>query len=163
MMAAELEAGRPVGVALGVAAARWSVLAPVEESLRFGADVPQALRSVAHHHPAAAELRLVAAAWQVAAESGHGLARALHRVGEGLRRRARTRRVVESELASARSTARLVALLPLAVLVMGRGAGSDPWEFLLGSPVGAVCLAGGLALLVAGLAWIELIASRATR
>lgn len=163
VLASELAAGRPVADALAVAAARWPALAPVEESLRLGADVPEAWRAVAAERRGAADLRLVAAAWQVSAESGHGLARALHRVGHGLRRRARTRRVVESELASARSTARLVALLPVAVLLMGRGSGGDPLAFLLGAPVGWLCLVSGLLLLAAGLGWIELIAARATR
>ena len=62
-----------------------------------------------------------------------------------------------------RTTARLVALLPAGVLVMGSGAGGDPVGFLLHQPLGWACAAGGLALLLAGLGWIEVIAGRAER
>jgi tight adherence protein B len=161
LVAAELAAGRPPGAALAAAAERWPPLVAAVEAVRLGADVPDALRRIAEQHPGAADLRWVAGAWQVAHRSGHGLASALERTAEGLRARRRSRRLVDSELASARATARLVACLPLAVLVMGAGAGSDPWTFLLTTPVGWVCLAAGVALIVLGLWWIERLADRA--
>lgn len=161
LLSAELAAGRPPGAALDLAARHWPPLAPVAEAFTLGADVPDALRRVAASRPGAADLRLVAGAWAVAQESGRGLATAVERVGRGIRARRRTRTVVESELASARATARLVAVLPFAALVMGSGAGGDPWRFLLATPVGWACLVSGGLLLVGGLLWIELIADRA--
>jgi tight adherence protein B len=161
LVAAELTAGRPPGAALAAAAERWPPLVAAVEAVRLGADVPDALRRIAEQHPGAADLRWVAGAWQVAHRSGHGLASALERTAEGLRARRRTRRLVDSELASARATARLVACLPLAVLAMGAGAGSDPWRFLLTTPVGWACLAAGVALIGLGLWWIERLADRA--
>ena len=161
LLAAELAAGQPPGTALVVAGERWPPLRPAVEAHHLGADVPQALRELATRRPGAADLRWVAGAWQVAHHSGHGLAGALERTAAGLRARRRTRRLVDSELASARATARLVACLPLAVLLMGSGAGSDPWGFLLGTPVGMACLLAGLGLLALGLAWIERLADRA--
>lgn len=161
LLAAELAAGRPPGDALSAAARQWPPLAPVVEAFHLGADVPEAWRDLARRRPGAGDLRLVAAAWAVAHQTGHGLSHALARTARGIRSRRRTRRVVESELASARATARLVAALPLAALVMGAGAGGSPWRFLLGTPLGLACLGLGVLLMLLGLLWIERIADRA--
>lgn len=161
LLAADLAAGRPPEAALAAGADRWPPLLPVVEAMRLGSDVPEAMRRLASERRGAADLHWVAGAWQVAQHSGHGLAAALERTAAGLRARRRTRRLVDSELASARSTARLVACLPVAVLLMGSGAGSDPWSFLLATPVGWACGVVGLALVGLGLWWIERLADRA--
>lgn len=162
VVAAELSAGRPADAALAQAAGRWPGLAPAVEAYALGSDVSEALRRLASE-PGAAELRVVASAWQVAQHSGHGLADALSRVAARIRARRQTRRVVTSELASARATARLVAGLPVVALGMGSGAGGDPWAFLLGTPIGWACLALGLAFALLGLWWIEWIADGVDR
>ena len=161
LLATELASGRPPSSALTAAVEVWPPLAPVAEAHRLGADVPAALRALAHERPAVADLRWVAGAWQVAHHSGQGLAAALERTARGLRTARRTRRVVDSELASARATARLVACLPVAVLLMATGAGSDPWTFLLATPAGWACLGAGLVLSALGLWWIERLADTA--
>ncbi len=157
-LAAELGAGRTTSAALARAAEQWPALAGVAEADRLGSDVPQAWRKTARR-PGAEGLLTLAAAWHVAHRTGQGLGAALERVARDLRARRSLRRVVDGELASARSTARLVAALPLLALVMGSGAGGDPWGFLLDTPAGLACLGGGLALGSLGLAWIEAIAS----
>jgi tight adherence protein B len=157
LLAAELSAGRPPEAALREAAATWPAFAPVAEVSRLGGDVPGALREVADS-PGAGGLRLLAAAWTVSRRTGGGLGAATRRVAEAVRRDQATRGVVASELASARATARLMAGLPVVALLMGSGAGADPWSFLLRTPAGLVCLAAGSATGIAGLWWIEQLA-----
>ena len=70
----------------------------------------------------------------------------------------RTARLVASELAAAHATARMLAVLPLGVLLLGTGIGGDPVGFLTGSTAGLVCFAVGLGLSFAGLLWLERIA-----
>lgn len=157
-LSAELAAGLPVGPALDGVAARWPELGPVAAAARLGGSVPDTMRDLASR-PGAGDLRLVAAAWHVAQRSGTGLAVALQSVAGSLTERQRTRRLVASELASARATARLMALLPVLTLAMGSGAGGDPLAFLFSTTPGLTCLATGCLLALAGVWWIEAIAS----
>lgn len=160
LIASELSAGRPAEAALDEAADAWSAIRPVAEACRLGGDVPAAFHDVACT-PGAGDLRLLAAAWAVSQRTGGGLGSATRRVADAVRREQATRRTVAGELASARATARLVAGLPILALMMGSGAGADPWSFLLRTPWGWLCLASGLSVGLAGLWWIELIAREA--
>jgi tight adherence protein B len=72
-------------------------------------------------------------------------------------------REVRTECASARATARLLAVLPLLGLGLGSGLGGDPVQVLTRTLPGAVCLAAGTALALAGLAWVDAITARAVR
>jgi tight adherence protein B len=156
-MAADLAAGQPPLAALRRAAAAWPELGPVATAGELDADVPQALRALADL-PGAGQLRSVAAAWQVAHRTGAGLAGALARTAETLRDDRRTLRMVSTELAAARATARMMAALPALVLLFGVGLGGDPVGFLLHSPAGLGCLVSGLLLTYAGTAWLHRIA-----
>lgn len=160
LLAAELSAGRPAEAALAETAVAWPVMRPVADACRLGGDVPAAFRT-ASATPGASGLRMLAAAWTVSHRTGAGLGAATRRVADAVRRDQATRRVVAGELASARATARLMAGLPVVALLMGSGAGADPWSFLLRTPGGWACLTAGLAVGFAGLWWIEVLAREA--
>jgi tight adherence protein B len=157
----ELRAGQPVLVALERSAAVWPEVGPAVSAARLDADLPAALRRLAKA-PGADALDHLAAAWQLCAATGGGLTVTAGQVLEAVRGDAAALRQVEGEASSARATARLVAMLPVVVLTAGQGLGSRPWAFLLGTPVGVVCLAGGVTLVLAGLTWIDRIALSAT-
>lgn len=153
VLAEELRAGRDAGGALECAAEVCPELGPVVQAYALGADVPTALRRTGV--PA---LGRVAGAWQVSSRSGHGLAETVRAVADDLRADRATRRVVASELASARATARLLVGLPGAALLVGSTGGAQPWRFFVAGPAGLLCGLAGVALLAAGLVWMERIA-----
>jgi tight adherence protein B len=119
---------------------------------RFGGDVPEALRGIAEL-PGAAGTAAVAACWQVATESGAGLAAGLDRVAAALAADSALRETVRGELAGPRTTAVLLAALPVFGLLLGTALGADPLHMLLHTPAGLGCLLIGVALEVAGLIW----------
>ena len=158
-MSSDLAAGQPPLLSLDRAAAEWPEFAPVAVAGRMGADVPAVLRELATR-PGARQLRTLAATWQVAHDTGSGLAAAIGQAAASIREDRRTARLVAAELAAAHATARMLAVLPLGVLVLGSGIGGDPIGFLTGSAAGLVCLGLGLGLSFAGLLWLERIADR---
>jgi len=156
----ELRAGQPLLRCLERSAGADPETAAVVSAARLGVDVPTALRRVAER-PGAEGLLGLAAAWHLCAGLGSGLALAVERVVEGVRAEQATSRLVEAEVASARATARLVAALPLLVLLVAQGVGAEPWHFLLGTWPGVACLGVGGALMFAGLEWIDRVAEAA--
>jgi len=158
-MASDLSAGQPPLLSLDRAAGQWPEFAPVAVAGHMGADVPSALRELSGR-PGARQLRTLAATWQVAHDTGSGLAGAIDQAAETIRSDRRTARLVGAELAAAHATARMLAALPFGVLLLGSGIGGDPIGFLTGTTAGLVCLALGLGLSFAGLLWLERIADR---
>ena len=161
-VAGDLRAGRPPHVALAdaVEAGGWPGSAELGEegrlllsAARFGGDVPRVLRAAARLREGTHGLAAVAACWQVAVDGGAGLAAALDRVAAALRAEADQRDDLRAQLAGPRSTAVLLALLPVFGLVLGAGLGANPSEVLLHTPVGLFCLVAGSFLEWAGLAW----------
>ncbi|WUT80323.1 type II secretion system F family protein [Streptomyces sp. NBC_00669] len=161
-LAGDLRAGRPPHAALAdaVQSAGWPgspelgrISGLLLSAARFGGDVPRALRTAARVGPGAQGLAAVAACWQVAVDGGAGLAAALDRVAAALRAEADQREDLRAQLAGPRSTAVLLALLPVFGLVLGTAMGADPAGVLLHTPAGLACLVAGAFLEWAGLAW----------
>ncbi|MET7618393.1 type II secretion system F family protein [Streptomyces sp. NPDC005408] len=155
-VAGELRAGLQPGQALLFAARSTGVLGGAEAAVlaaaRFGGDVPQALREAARE-PGADGLAGVAACWRVAVDSGAGLAAGLDRLEAALRAERDQQADLKAQLAGARSTIGLLALLPLAGLGMGWALGAEPLRVLLHTPAGLMCLVVGGVLEAAGLCW----------
>ena len=159
-LVAELLAGQPVASALRQAVSDWPELDVVAAAAALGGDVPSVLR-VQARRPGAEPLTHVAAGWEVAQRSGAGLAEVLDRLSLALRSDEDVRLEITGSLGPARSTARLLAVLPVVGAALGMSLGADPLDVLLGSMLGAGCLAVGAVLAVAGLFWVERIAAAA--
>ncbi|GHG60700.1 type II secretion system F family protein [Streptomyces griseocarneus] len=153
-VAGELRAGRQPGEA--VAALTGQALGPgwsaVPAAARFGGDVPKALRQ-AGLQEGAEGLNGVAACWRVAVDGGAGLAAGLERVAAALGAERDQRDELRAQLAGTRSTAVMLALLPVLALLMGSALGAEPLRVLLHTPGGLGCLALGGLLECAGIAW----------
>ncbi len=95
----------------------------------------------------------VAAAWEVAEVSGAPLAELLDRLDADLRSVARVRTAAHAHGAGVRTTAILLAALPIAGLALGFAIGADPLDVMLHTRPGAACAVSALVLQLTGLAW----------
>jgi tight adherence protein B len=173
-VAGDLRAGRPPDAALADAVERlrgtegpggpqdaeW--VSRLLAAVRFGGDVPAALRQAARRLGAHG-LAAVAACWEVATVGGAGLADGLDRVAAALRAERDQLEELRAMLAGPRSTAVLLALLPLFGLVLGWAMGAQPLLILLHTPAGLICLAVGMGLEWLGMQWTSTIVRAAER
>ncbi|WKD37292.1 type II secretion system F family protein [Streptomyces xanthophaeus] len=159
-VAGELRAGAQPGQAL-TAAMRRTAVGPggpgaaetgVLAAAAFGGDVPGALRQAARE-PGAEGLAGMAACWRVSVDGGAGLAAGLDRLEGALRAERDRQESLRAQLAGARSTVLVLALLPLVGLLIGTGLGADPLRVLLHTPMGWGCLLAGGVLETLGLLW----------
>ncbi|GHG18224.1 membrane protein [Streptomyces albogriseolus] len=155
-LAGELRAGRQPGEALLPAVRDSGGLGPMQAAVlaaaRFGGDVPDALAAAARQ-PGAEGLRGLAACWRVAVDQGAGLADGLDRLEAALRAERDQRADLRAQLSGARTTAVMLAGLPVVGLALGAALGADPLHVLLHTPPGSVCLAAGGVLEGLGLWW----------
>ncbi len=157
VLAADLRAGRPPVDALAGAAEVCAELTPAVVAARLGGDVAESL-ALAARAPGTGGLRALGAAWRVADQSGAAFAGLTERVAAALRADETVGRQVAAGLAGARATGRVMAGLPVLGILLGQLVGARPLVFLTGGPVGWSCLALGLALAIAGLAWVDRLA-----
>ena len=164
-IAAELRAGRTSADALERAVSELAEparasLGPAVAAARSGGDVESALTRLGRE-PGLGGLAGLAACWRVGAETGIGFAAVLDRFAETVRADLAHRAEVSAQLAGARSSARLLAALPIVGMALAAGLGTNPLTFLLGTPYGLVCLLAGAALDAAGLWWTRSLAANA--
>ncbi|MGX1368426.1 tight adherence protein B [Streptomyces canus] len=126
--------------------------AAVLAAARFGGDVPQALAAAARR-PGAEGLSGLAACWRVAVDQGAGLAAGLDRLEGALRAERDQRADLRAQLTGARSTAWMLAALPVLGLGLGAALGADPLHVLLHTGSGLGCLLAGGLLEGAGMWW----------
>jgi tight adherence protein B len=119
---------------------------------RFGGDVPGAL-AVAARQPGAEGLLGLAACWRVAVDQGAGLAAGLDRLEAALRAERDQRADLRAQLAGPRSTAVMLAGLPVLGLALGTALGADPLHVLLHTGAGLACLLVGGLLEGLGMWW----------
>ncbi len=158
LLAADLTAGRPPQEALEGAAESCPDLRPAAAAARLGGDVPAVLH-LAAESPGAEALKPLAAAWQVSDHSGAALAAIITRLTASLRADDSLTRQRTTNLAAAKSTARLLTVLPLFPTLLGHALGANPTAFLTTTLPGSACLLTGTALSLTGLHWTNRLAT----
>ncbi|MDQ6937778.1 MAG: hypothetical protein M3140_08725 [Actinomycetota bacterium] len=91
------------------------------------------------------DLWSLAAAWRVRSACGASLASIVHRVELDVADAVDRRRTVDTALAGPRSSALLLALLPVLGILLGTAMGADPLGFLLSPGAGGLVLLVGVA------------------
>jgi tight adherence protein B len=149
-MVAEQAAGATLGAALSRAAAGAG---------RFQLGLQRAGRLAALGRPPAAALagepalNRVAVAVALIDRSGVAASDVLHRTHADLQCRRRIRRSITEATAGARSSAMLLATLPVVGLAMGAVLGAHPQRVLLHTTAGLAALSSGVVLNLIGLCW----------
>jgi tight adherence protein B len=160
-LASYLRVGQVPSAALAIAAADCSVLREGHHARTLGGDVVQVWRQQARRAGHSGLLEL-ARAWQVSTETGAPMSATLDQVAGSLAADQAVTRVVDSELAAARATGKVMAVLPGCGIALGYLLGGDPARWLLAGPAGWACLMAGVLLACAGVLWVEALARHAS-
>lgn len=161
-LAGLLRVGAIPTAALASLATEHPVLAEAASEFEVGGDVVAALRR-GGERAGRQGLAQLAAAWEVASRSGASMESSIDAIAEELRRQLEARTTVRVELAASRSAGRLLAVLPVAGMLLAYGFGGDPLAFLAQTLAGEVCLVLAVALTSIGLIWTDTLADRAAR
>jgi len=128
-----------------------------------GEDLVAELRSGSRPLRAAAALDSLALAWRTSETTGAPAAAVLDRLVTSLLDDASAQDARDAALAGPRATARLLAVLPLAGVLLGVLVGADPVAVLVGTVPGRWCAAVGLAATALGWAWTAALVRAAER
>jgi tight adherence protein B len=161
VLASYLRVGQVPSAALAIAAADCEVLREGHQAYTLGGNVVQIWRKQARR-PGHAGLLELARAWQISIETGAPMSSTLDQVAVSLAADQALAHVVNSELAAARATGKLMAVLPACGIGIGYLLGGNPARWLLARPSGWACLLAGVLLACAGVLWIEALARQAS-
>lgn len=158
-LASSMRGGSSLGQAFATVAR--STPEPLGNELRstaaevaHGASLATALDRWSTRPTSGSEVWLASAALGLAADAGGEVARSVDRVAATLRERRELRAEVRALATQARASAGVLAAAPLAFTALVSSIEPAAITFLLTSPVGLVCLVGGLALEALGAAWM---------
>ena len=161
VLASYLRVGQVPAAALAIAAADCQVLRDGHHARTVGGDAVEVWRLQARRAGHSGLLEL-ARAWQVSIETGAPMSTTLDQVAASLAADQALTRVVNGELATARATGKVMAVLPGCGIGIGYLLGGDPARWLLSGPAGWACLLSGVLLACAGVLWIEALARQAS-
>ena len=157
--AGELRAGAHPAVAAESAAEATNEFASaalrvIAATSRLGGDVAQALARFGTELPDVDDALVeLGRAWSLGQRHGLPLAEVIGAVADDLGHRARFARQVDAKTAGARSSAAVLAALPVVGIVLGEAIGAHPWHVLSTGGNGQLLLVLGSVLVCAGVAW----------
>jgi tight adherence protein B len=148
--AAADEVDGPVAASLRAVAAR----------ARLGADVAEGMRNVALRSSLPAHWERLAVYWQLAQTHGLAIAALMQTAQRDIIERERFSARVNAGMAGARTTAAVLAGLPVLGIGIGQLIGADPMGFLMSGGAGGWLLIIGVTLACVGLHWSDRITGR---
>lgn len=128
----------------------------------FGSTTADLIASAALKAPGRSGLSGLAACWRATEEYGLPLAGAVAGIEGALRAEEQRQLVLDAELSGIRTTMGLLAVLPVFGLLLGSSLGIRPWQILLQTFGGQVCLILGCTLELIGLWWADRLVATVT-
>jgi tight adherence protein B len=122
---------------------------------RLGADVAAGLHSVARSSSLPGYWERLAVCWQLAQDHGLAIATLMQTAQRDIVERGRFSAKVDAGMTGARTTAAVLAGLPLLGIGLGQLIGAEPLSFLLSGGVGGWLLVIGVGLACGGLMWSD--------
>jgi tight adherence protein B len=137
-------------------------LRAVAARARLGADVAAGLHSAAESSSLPTHWERLAVCWQLAQDHGLAIATLMQTAHRDIVERGRFSARVDAGMTGARTTAAVLAGLPLLGVGLGELIGAEPVRFLLSDGAGGWLLIIGVTLGCAGLLWSDHITAQAS-
>lgn len=134
----------------------------VADEIQHGAGMAAAVDAWAARPGASPTVRLAAAALSLGVTAGGEVARSMDRVAATLRERRELQAEVHSLATQARASAGVLGMAPVGFTALVSTIEPGMVQFLVTTPVGVLCLVGGLGLEVAGVVWMARIVAAAS-